>query len=112
MRNLLAILVVGVLAVAMCQAASSTFNSAILKYHNNYRTTHSVGNLALNDSLNSVAQGWAESLIKSGKFEHNSNRGDNVGENIWTATSCSSSSYPTFSEDCKFYSLLNYWFIA
>lgn len=58
-----------------------------LKAHNNYRAKHKVPGLKLNSGLSKAAQKWAETLLKTNRFEHadkksRQHRGKYVGENI------------------------------
>jgi pathogenesis-related protein 1 len=61
--------------------AQSDIAKTILEIHNSERAAVGVPDLVWSDKLAADAKPWAEYLATTGKFEHDTNRG-NVGENI------------------------------
>ncbi|XP_071798772.1 uncharacterized protein [Asterias amurensis] len=60
----------------------------VLEMHNVYRAKHGVPTLTPSKKINKYAQRWAETMAKTGKFEHSSNgQRPNCGENIYFAGS-------------------------
>lgn len=65
------------------------FHEQCLQAHNIVREAHGVPPLRHNPELVASAQRWADELARDDKFEHSSNRPDDVGENIgmkWEST--------------------------
>lgn len=65
------------------------FNSQCIDGHNRVREAHGVPPLRHSAELTASAQRWADELARDDKFEHSSNRPDDVGENIgmkWEST--------------------------
>ena len=73
-------------------ANNKDFIKQSLKSHNDYRKSHGVPALKLNDSISAKAQKWANHMADSGDFKHCPDRdykGDTLGENIamkWTSS--------------------------
>lgn len=59
--------------------------SDMLQLHNYYRTRHSAPPLTISRRLNQIAQGYADHLAATGKFEHSGNKlgNETVGENLF-----------------------------
>jgi uncharacterized protein YkwD len=61
-----------------------TLRSTALSQHNTYRAKHRSPNMALDNSLNSTAQSWAQYLASKGELEHSSrSQRNNAGENLY-----------------------------
>uniref|UniRef100_H2YZD9 SCP domain-containing protein n=1 Tax=Ciona savignyi TaxID=51511 RepID=H2YZD9_CIOSA len=58
----------------------SSFESDVIKAHNEYRANHNAAPLKQKDELTNVAQKWAKHLASSGKFGHSNHK--DYGENI------------------------------
>ena len=63
------------------EPCSPALPAAILARHNYYRTLHSSPPLALNSTLNSQAQQWAEQILATEAFRHRPNR--RLSENLF-----------------------------
>src|ERR1700728_2012390 len=57
----------------------------MLRLHNSYRAHHSAPPLTISQRLNKIAQGYAEYLAATSKFEHSGNQLGNepLGENLY-----------------------------
>jgi uncharacterized protein YkwD len=64
-----------------------TFRQQALSTHNSLRQKHGSPPLVLDNSLNSVAQNWANQLATTGKFQHSNSK---YGENLYYAWSSQS----------------------
>jgi uncharacterized protein YkwD len=53
----------------------------MLQAHNDYRSSHCVPSLQLDDNLSRSAQKYAEKLARTDTFQHSRTPG--VGENLW-----------------------------
>jgi hypothetical protein len=62
--------------------AQSDFPNTILKIHNDERAAHSIPPLKWSDELAAEAKTWAEHLVTTGKFEHDTAIFPAKGENI------------------------------
>ena len=71
--------------VALGQAFDvDAFNDAVLSEHNTYRATHHSPAMTLDDSLESTAQAWAETLQSNRTFFHGTYEQRNgAGENLF-----------------------------
>ncbi|CAF0790997.1 unnamed protein product [Didymodactylos carnosus] len=60
-----------------------------LRQHNIFRRRHCVSALKLNNTLNSIAQRYANKLANTNTFVHSNNKlnGQRLGENLWQTTS-------------------------
>jgi uncharacterized protein YkwD len=59
----------------------SQFQNEMLQAHNDYRSSHCVPSLQLDDNLSRSAQKYAEKLARTNTFRHSGTPG--VGENLW-----------------------------
>jgi glioma pathogenesis-related protein 2 len=57
-----------------------TFRQQALSTHNSLRQKHGAPPLVLDNTLNNVAQGWADKLAATGKFQHSNSK---YGENLY-----------------------------
>ena len=57
----------------------------MLQMHNHYRARHSASPLTISQRLNHIAQGYADHLAATGKFEHSGNKlgNESTGENLY-----------------------------
>jgi len=62
-----------------------TFREQAFEAHNYYRRLHGAQPIALNSTINAIAQAYAEVLAASDTFVHSS--GSGLGENLWTIMS-------------------------
>lgn len=81
---------IGVLATAFvmlsgAQGFQNNFEDRLLAGHNRERSLHRVPALQWDAQLAEGAQGWAEQLARTGRFEHSPNKPGQPleGENIW-----------------------------
>ncbi len=66
----------------------SAFAEKALNYTNIYRAKHHVGPLRLDTGrIAKIAQGYSCRLASTFKFQHNTNRGANLGENLYMSMS-------------------------
>lgn len=65
--------------------ATLPFKDQCLKWHNEYRSAHQVGNVTWNDKLAEGAEEWANYLADNNKFEHKKNI--QPGENLYLSGS-------------------------
>jgi len=77
----------------------NTFRQEALVAHNYYRRLHGAQPIALNSTINAIAQAYAEVLAANDTFAHSSGTG--LGENLW---STSSSNAITFVNGKGFFS--------
>lgn len=64
------------------------FNEECLIAHNSFRSLHDASGLRLNSQLAKEAQSWAQHLAETGRLQHSSDNGNEVGENLairWTS---------------------------
>lgn len=68
--------------------AHSDFNARLLAAHNSERKAMGVPPLAWSNQLAADAQGWANELAATGRFEHSPDKpGEGIeGENLWAGT--------------------------
>lgn len=69
-------------------AARSDFNSRLLAAHNAERAAIGVPPLTWNSELAANAQGWANELAATGRFQHSPDKPGEAaeGENLWAGT--------------------------
>jgi len=77
------------------------FRTEIHRVHNVNRTAHRAVSLSVNSSLNTLAQGYANQMATTAVFAHNSNRGANIGENLYTSWSSSASFFNFTTARCR-----------
>ena len=63
----------------------NTFRQQALVAHNYYRRLHGAQPIALNSTINAIAQAYAEVLAANDTFVHSS--GSGLGENLWSTGS-------------------------
>jgi hypothetical protein len=73
------------LTAQTAQAEAPGLSQRLLAAHNLERDRVGVPRLAWSAQLASDAQAWAETLARSGRFEHSQGNGDQ-GENLWMGT--------------------------
>lgn len=76
-------------------STTANLQNDMLAVHNKYRSALGIPSLTWSTTLATDAQGWADYLASSGKFEHSS--GTNQGENLWKGTA-GAFSYTTMAE--------------
>ena len=69
----------------------NTFRQQALVAHNYYRQLHGAQSIALNSTINDIAQAYAEVLAANDTFAHSSGTG--LGENLWSTSSSNAITY-------------------
>ena len=69
----------------LAQASADSFAGELLAEHNAERAALGLDPLTWSDELVRDAQGWADSLARSSKLQHDKGRGEQ-GENLWKGT--------------------------
>lgn len=113
-----AILFLILMTAALCihfdhQAQSfnmAAFRNAELTKHNTYRAKHGSPSLKINETLNTIAQKYAEKLAASHVFEHSEEaRAGNYGENLYWGWGSPSFNYVLGKASDSWYAEIAYY---